>query len=274
MLCSYLHTSQGRVLKADNEWKYEYHHHDHLGNLRAAIRKRRYIDEYIGTMEDSSEIADFDNGAAVWAKERTRIYSWWHRLNGDYAFRLNPDDTLELGLCKVLNVNEGEEIDVSVDYYIDWIYLDEEQELPAEISSSDGGEHPEVENIRVSNFAVLFGFPVRYVDAYLMVLYEDSAGNYMESESEAYLIDDFSNEQAHLLSTVPAGAVRAWVYVANEAERDIYFDDFTIQHIKPFLLVQENHYYPFGMSMKGLEKEVIPITVSNLTVKNGHLLLG
>ena len=27
----FLHTSQGRVLKEDGKWVYEYHHHDHLG---------------------------------------------------------------------------------------------------------------------------------------------------------------------------------------------------------------------------------------------------
>ena len=41
--------------------------------------------------------------------------------------------------------------------------------------------------------------------------------------------------------------------VLNETPANIYFDDFSIKHTKAIKVVQENHYYPFGMSMKGLE---------------------
>ncbi len=48
-------------------------------------------------------------------------------------------------------------------------------------------------------------------------------------------------------------AVKAYIYVANETPANIYFDDFSIKHTKAIKVIQENHYYPFGMSMKGLE---------------------
>ncbi len=44
-----------------------------------------------------------------------------------------------------------------------------------------------------------------------------------------------------------------YIYLANETPANIYFDDFSIKHTKAIKVVQENHYYPFGMSMKGLE---------------------
>ncbi len=48
-------------------------------------------------------------------------------------------------------------------------------------------------------------------------------------------------------------AVKAYIYVANETPANIYFDDFSIKHTKAIKVIQENHFYPFGMSMKGLE---------------------
>ncbi len=48
-------------------------------------------------------------------------------------------------------------------------------------------------------------------------------------------------------------AVKAYIYVANETPANIYFDDFSIKHTKAIKVIQENHYYPFGMTIKGLE---------------------
>ncbi len=48
-------------------------------------------------------------------------------------------------------------------------------------------------------------------------------------------------------------AIKAYIYVANETPANIYFDDFSIKHTKAIKVIQENHFYPFGMSMKGLE---------------------
>ncbi|EAY23902.1 hypothetical protein M23134_01278, partial [Microscilla marina ATCC 23134] len=44
------------------------------------------------------------------------------------------------------------------------------------------------------------------------------------------------------------------IYIANETEDEpVYFDDMVVEHT-PQLIVQENHYYPFGMNLRGIEK--------------------
>jgi len=48
------------------------------------------------------------------------------------------------------------------------------------------------------------------------------------------------------------------VYTANEtADQNVWFDDFKVT-FTPQLIVQENHYYPFGLELSGINKENKP----------------
>lgn len=65
-------------------------------------------------------------------------------------------------------------------------------------------------------------------------------------------VDDPKNLMAFINDSVPFGAVRALVYVASESENtDVYFDDLEVEHHLGFIF-QEEHYYPFGMTMSGI----------------------
>ncbi|WP_157558811.1 RHS repeat domain-containing protein [Microscilla marina] len=46
-------------------------------------------------------------------------------------------------------------------------------------------------------------------------------------------------------------------FVANESDQEVFFDDMVVEHT-PQLIVQENHYYPFGMNLRGIEKRGTP----------------
>ncbi|WP_299464472.1 RHS repeat-associated core domain-containing protein [uncultured Microscilla sp.] len=47
------------------------------------------------------------------------------------------------------------------------------------------------------------------------------------------------------------------VFAANESDQEVFFDDMVVEHT-PQLIVQENHYYPFGMNLRGIEKQGRP----------------
>lgn len=47
------------------------------------------------------------------------------------------------------------------------------------------------------------------------------------------------------------------IYVANESNTVVWFDEVNIIH-EEHLIVQENHYYPFGLNLVGIEKEGTP----------------
>ncbi|WP_299464607.1 hypothetical protein [uncultured Microscilla sp.] len=47
------------------------------------------------------------------------------------------------------------------------------------------------------------------------------------------------------------------VFAANESDQTVFFDDMVVEHT-PQLIVQENHYYPFGLELEGLSKNGKP----------------
>ena len=261
----FLHTSQGRVLKDDGKWVYEYHHCDHLGNLRLAVgegqEERREYPEYEGTMEDPAEADVFLN----WEDVRVP----YTELEGNYAMRLQAPDK-EVGLFKEFDVHEDEEIQAEVQFRVEaWDDNHPYESIPEHFSvqNPDGS----ISQIGVDNIALHFeGWPVRYLSAYLALLFVDAEGNYISeaggnwnNSSQIYLVDDFEfffwyGGQAYVSGYAPAGAVKAYVYVANETETGVYFDDLQITHHRIIPgrgpVIQENHYYPFGMTMAGLQK--------------------
>lgn len=56
-----------------------------------------------------------------------------------------------------------------------------------------------------------------------------------------------------------------YVYVSNESKGNVYFDDIHIEHI-PGPLLEETHYYPFGLTMTGISSK----TAKKLENKYGY----
>lgn len=49
-----------------------------------------------------------------------------------------------------------------------------------------------------------------------------------------------------------------YVYVSNESQGSVYFDDIRIEHTKGSL-IEETHYYPFGLTMAGISSKAVGI---------------
>ena len=103
--------------------------------------------------------------------------------------------------------------------------------------------------------------------AYLRMRFFDAQGNELTAHDQLVPVSSaagftgvsFSDNGYHSVGT---GAVSApadgyvLVYVANESAVDVFFDDLALRHERR--IIQENHYYPFGLNVKALRRLGLP----------------
>lgn len=171
-----------------------------------------------------------------------------------------------MGIWKSLPLGKGDQVEIEV-----WgTYQNNAQNnsaldltnfflnfYPIPTNPSESGNHPP--RLRTS---LGYGFPLNQPEsnapkAYLIWRFYDKA-------------DNFINSQSQLLNTCGQGA---WIklegdfeapqdgyleiFVLNESDVEVWFDDMQIKH-QQGMIVQENHYYPFGMNIVSLEKNGDP----------------
>ncbi len=288
----------GRVRKNLNgQLVYDYFVQDHLGNNRLTLTESNETTIYRATMEvgintageqvDAYEESVFQYVGAVRDNTNTTANTTnVPGINDEYTARLNGAiSTRMVGPAKMLVVNPGDQLDISVDGYHDGTYSNvlgaqSKATMITAIASVFGGvsggsaQESAIYNLingpTASLAAYVGGDGVSDAPkAYLNVLVFDKDFNFSQSYSEFKQVPKAAGFSilSYNLTINEGGYV--YVYLSNESKDNynVHFDNLEIAHTNGTIL-QEDHYYPYGGSMAALSSTA-PLAMLNKYKYNG-----
>ncbi|MDW7691154.1 DUF6443 domain-containing protein [Flammeovirgaceae bacterium SG7u.111] len=255
----FMHMAEGRVLPKSalpfengDGYVYEYHYKDHLGNLRVSFREA--TKEYVATMEETPEETK-ELEEATFDQLGTRDGEFSH--GGTKAVKIEST----VGPYKMFKISKDDKVEASV-----WVYYDNPASSPSSgnystFFSESFGTGSETGSF-FGNLGLgmkppgtdgLNGVPLAYVQ---VVFYNENDEVVQSARKE---IRSEGSDNWIELKASPDKAKHngyAKVFVVNESSEPVWVDDFKITHQQ--LVVQENHYYPYGMNMAGIERKGAP----------------
>ncbi|WP_044240840.1 PKD domain-containing protein, partial [Flexithrix dorotheae] len=266
----FFHMDEGRVLSPEvqqeqnpqaDTYAYEYHYKDHLGNLRMSLRKGGDL-EYIADMDTdkaTEEEASFQNIAET---RDVKAVTGNGTKSGDASAHLNANlpggIQKAVGPLKEIAVGEGDEIVARV--WARYTYDGNAEKSVFTVGSvlqnmvqGEGG------GINTIPFGVNALTPEEadVPNAYIRIVYYDENDNELGDISKWVLPSGTGGWHPLDISLPITTNGKVKVFVANESEMDVWFDELVITN-KKAIIAQENHYYPFGMNLTGIEKKGSP----------------
>ncbi len=271
---------------AEYYWNYDFYYKDHLGNIRATVTEQQDQSRYTVTTEAAVQTQELSYTHFNPADTRTRsqIPGYANTAeNNNRVIRTLTNGQRYMAYNTVLKVMAGDEVDIKVDYYYrnsetasdlgappqDWNYWGWVGLLypmfgnmagainPAHLNSNQiSGSGNSVNAWSIGNFLSNRGATTNSSrpKAYLNWVFMDENFKITESGSNWRQVGDQTTEFSSLVSEIPVKVQKSgyvYVWVSNESNTPVYFDDLKINH-RAGPLLQEDDYYPFGLEMKML----------------------
>ncbi|MEP0986838.1 DUF6443 domain-containing protein [Ekhidna sp.] len=254
--------SEGRIVPKNNDWDYQYHLKDHLGNVRLTFSTKTENYTRTATFEDANLATESDEFGNVDTPNRVNHPS---TTNTGKAFRLN--NATPAGPFAVISVNEGDTLSLSASAYYEGgsgysnslSAASMESALESAFQTSqtlvEGGVTSTQINSGVAAAIAALGVGGSSNDnvpgAYLNYLVFDNEMNYqgIAGFTQISSAASFSEETISLNNVVLDRAGYVIAYLSNESNSTnyVYFDNFTVYHGKTNI-VQTDDYYPFGLT--------------------------
>jgi RHS repeat-associated protein len=269
---------EGRIRIAnDNTFAFDYFLKDHLGNVRMVLTDEQKTDGYIPvTFEDANKTNEqlYYEKTDVSVTDRPGPF-------GDMTANGNKVQLLQkqmqsVGVGKLVKVMAGDKINAKVEYYTPAAITDNSNanglnsvlgSLGNLIDNGAAGAVLKGTGTAVANGITAAGFLGNLLSdqnntststnpkAYLNVLFFDEQFNYVSQNSGFTQVTTKGSKDQRVLSNKEAPKNGwAYVYVNNESNNLVYFDNFQVSQERGRIL-EENHYYPFGLTMAGISSK-------------------
>lgn len=279
----FLPTEEGRVRfnTADNSLSYDYFIKDHLGNVRMVLTEQKDTAFYPAvTFEDANTTNEQIYYENAGDQRTARPGSFFTSgTNGDKV-QLLRKSTQSVGAGKLLKVMAGDRLHIRVDYYVENTTTDNGSAngqsailtvLGSLINNSPittnfhGGGSTVTSNLNSSTPFTSFISPENgsggtMPKAYLNILFFDEQFNFVSTNSEIIQVDTKGSGQTitRISSNAKEAAKNgyAYIFVSNESNNLVYFDNFQVTHERG-PLTEDNSYYPFGLTMAGISDKAL-----------------
>lgn len=274
---------------------YDYFVLDHLGNVRTILTEQEELDQFLAANFEDASVStnqrDYENSAIQKVTRPSNFFS--SSSNGDKV-QLLKKNTQSIGVGKLLKVMVKDKVHVKVDYYIanettDNVNADGLSALLSNLITllNSGNAPGALKGNGVSltsdlNSTSMFtnflqpqnnNVPDLMPKAYLNILFFDEQFKFVEQNSELIQVSVKGSGQP--IVRVGSGARMApkngyaYIYVSNESNNLVYFDNFQVTHERGPIL-EENHYYPYGLKMAAISSKTVNSMLSGTAPSYGY----
>jgi RHS repeat-associated protein len=271
------------------KFEYDFFEKDHLGNTRMVLTQQRDTSNYLASMEGANRSTETQLFGNITNTSYPRASIPGYPV--DFTFT-NPNDSVskvdyngtsgqKTGPSLLLKVMSGDVVKILVQSYYNSgsgttnnsSFNDVLNSLASGLVNLTNSAHGAVANLIASTSSVYTGLtsflgtdettPSGLPKAYLNYVFLDDQFNYVSSLSGAVAAASTTYTAGKINTVAPGSSLTLtkngylYIWVSNETQGwDVFFDNLSVQYNQGPVL-EENHYYPFGLTMAGISDKAL-----------------